>query len=537
MATSPTQGAGWTGLTATVLPARSVGPPTPPHECETDLKNSLSGVIDLARASDTPIYLQIYQSLRSAILSGVLKPGACLPPSRQMARELGVSRKTVVTALECLDGEGLVKGRQGSGVRIIEWKEEIEGSRPAGAGRRSKRKAIRFSAVLGDLRRAKSFEYNDGQVALRPGIPDLRLFPANMWGRMLRHANQRQKPADRGYDCPSGHLLLKEALTGHLTEKRLAAVTPQQVVIASSAQGILDLIARLFIEPGDVVWHEEPGYHGARAAFTQAKAEIVPVPVDENGLNFEAYRDRTKPKLIYVTPSHQFPLGYTLSLARRQNLLDYAGRVGALVIEDDYDSELHYEGRPIAALQGLRDNAPVIYVGTLSKTMAPSLRVGFAVAPHDVAKMMAVLQRSTGQVASTDVQIATAEFIANGHYARHLRRLHKIYAERRAALINAIERRLGSQAVVHKPNGGMQLVIELPRAKISDTELVETLARLGVAADPLSRFYIGKPVHQGLMLGFASWTPDEIDSAVSKLQSVLEPSRPAGGSKTRRART
>lgn len=482
-------------------------------------------MIDLAREGDTPIYLQIYQLLRSAILSGVLKPGSHLPPSRQMAVELGVSRNTVITALECLDGEGLVEGRQGSGVRIVEWKEDIEGSAPATAGRRSKRSAIRFAAMLGELQRMRPPEYGVEQMPLRPGLPDLRLFPANTWGRMLRRANNRQEAADRGYAYPSGHLLLKEALTGYLSEKRLVSVTPRQVVIASSAQGILDLIVRLFVEPGNVVWHEEPGYEGMRAAFIQARADIVPIPVDENGMDFEAYRNRAKPKLIYVTPSHQHPMGYTLSLARRRMLLDYAERAGALVIEDDYDSEFHYEGRPIAALQGLRGDAPVIYVGTLSKTMAPSLRIGFAVAPRDVAEMMATLQRSTGQVAATDVQIAAAGFIADGHYARHLRRLHRIYAERRVALIDALERRLGHLAVVHKPNGGMQLVVELPKMKTGDADLAHRLAKVGVAAYPLSRFYLGKPARRGLMLGFAPWTPGEIDTAVSKLQAVLKPPR------------
>ena len=363
----------------------------------------LSGVVDLNRSDPAHLYVQLYRALREAILSDALKPGDRIPPSRAVAADLSVSRRTVLAAFDQLTGEGFLESRQGSGTRVANWRRQIEtsGRSTAPKGRTATIKPAKRWAALWPEGRP-----DDAHVlprALRPGLPDLRLFPKDIWGRLLRRSAERLSADERGYAFMSGHPALKQVLARHLAERRLVNVEPDQLVVISSAQGALDLCARLLLEPGDRVWMEDPGYRGARAAFLFAGAELVPVPVDDDGMDFAPFVDGPPPKIIYVSPSHQYPMGCTLSLERRHALLDYAASVGAAIIEDDYDSEFQFEGRPIAAMQGLRPDTPVIYLGTLSKTIAPSLRLGYVAAPASLTYGLIRLQSNTGQATASDI--------------------------------------------------------------------------------------------------------------------------------------
>ncbi len=481
----------------------------------------LSGVVDLDRDSAEPLFLQLYRALREAILDGTLGPGDAIPPSRAAAADLGVSRRTVLAALDQLSGEGFLESRQGSGTRVARWQRQIEtGGRPAiaGGGQETIRPARRWEALWPQGRT------EDAHVlprALRPGLPDLRLFPKEIWGRLLRRASTRLDARERGYTFMSGHPALKQAIARHLSERRLVHVEPERLVIVSSAQSALDLCARLLLDPGDRVWMEEPGYRGARAAFLFAGAELVPVPTDAEGLDFERFTGGPPPKIIYVTPSHQYPMGCMLSLERRHALLDYAATVGAAIIEDDYDSEFQFEGRPIAAMQGLRPEAPVIYLGTLSKTIAPALRLGYLGVPASIRDGLVRLQNNTGQATATDIQVAAALFLSEGHYAAHLRRSQRIYAGRRDRLIRALEHHLGDMFTVSRPAGGVQLASQL-KTNASDVAVAEGLLKAGVETRALSDLCYGPACRNGLVLGFAAWSESEIEQAVRTMARCLK---------------
>jgi GntR family transcriptional regulator/MocR family aminotransferase len=481
----------------------------------------LSGVVDLNRQVTAHLYVQLYRALREAILSGTLKPGDRIPPSRAAAADLDVSRRTVLAAFEQLSGEGFLESRQGSGIRVANWRRQIEASDKASVPRTGSatiRPAGRWAALW---REARPDDASAPPRALRPGLPDLRLFPKEIWGRLLRRASARLAAHDRGYTFQSGHPALKQALVRHLAERRLVDVEADQVVVTSSAQAALDLCARLMLEPGDRVWMEEPGYRGARAAFRFAGAKLIPVPVDEDGLNFEPFADGPPPKIIYVSPSHQYPMGCTLSLKRRHALLDYAASVGAAIIEDDYDSEFQFEGRPIAAMQGLRPDAPVIYLGTFSKTIAPALRLAYIAAPDSLTDSLIRLQNNTGQCCASDIQFAAAEFLSEGHYATHLRRSQRLYGQRRDRLIGALEVQLGDLFAVSRPAGGVQLAAQV-KTGASDMEIFNRLRDAGVETRALSDLCYGPPVRNGLLLGFAAWSEDEIGQAVDRMAACLK---------------
>jgi len=492
------------------------------------LDRSLTGVIDLDRRGPLPLYRQIYEQLREAILAGTLKPGAKVPPSRDMAHDLGTSRTTIINAIDQLVAEGYLEARRGSGTQVAGWRRDLEGE---GAGRRKpetnsgpgpsvpKRWKSRLS-------KGKSAERPVTARPLRPGIPDIAEFPASLWGRLLRRASYSQSAGAAGYAYLSGHPDLKKAIARHLTEYRLVDTAADDIIVTSSAQAALDLVARLLLAADDPVWIEDPGYRGARAAFMNTGARLVPIPVDDAGMAPARANSPPAPKLIYVTPSHQYPLGSTLSLARRLEILDIADRAGAFIVEDDYDSEFHYEGRPIAALQGLRKNSPVNYVGTFSKSLLPGLRLGFMAAPPALRSALADLQRATGHYASAAAQIAAAEFINAGHYRSHIRKMQSIYHKRRDALIAAIEDEMADVLEPLRPEGGMQLAAILPGRR-DDAELARLVGQAGVEADPLSLFSLGRNKRYGLLLGYAAWPEERIREAVKTIASVIRESADA----------
>ena len=320
---------------------------------------------------------------------------------------------------------------------------------------------------------------------------------------------------------PAGYLPLREAITEYLALARGVVCTPDRVVILTSSQQAIDLAARLLLDPGDEVWLEEPGYPGARAALLSHGASIVPVAVDVDGLRVDVgQRVAPRARLAYVTPSHQYPLGVTLSLERRLALLDWACRSAAWVLEDDYDSEFRYDGRPVTAIQGVDTDQRVIYVGTFSKVLFPALRLAYVVLPQDLVDLFVTARGLTDGHCPLLTQMALTEFFAEGHFGIHIRRMRDIYRERRDALVAAVDRSLRDAVELGPTACGLHAVAHL-RRHTDDRAISSRLTGLGIDAQPLSRYFHGRPTACGLFLGYAALAPKTITDGIRRMASVL----------------
>ncbi|MFV2092700.1 MAG: PLP-dependent aminotransferase family protein, partial [Hyphomicrobiales bacterium] len=324
-----------------------------------------------------------------------------------------------------------------------------------------------------------------------------------------------------GYSHTSGMPALRTALAHHLGEARGVRAGPEQIIITSSAQAAIDLVMRVVVDARDTVWLEEPGYLGARAGALGVDAAIVPVPVDAHGMAPDSVACAGPVKLIYVTPSHQFPTGRLMPLSRRRQLLEIAGDRGALILEDDYDSEFQFEERQVAALQGLDEDDRVAYVGSFAKSMLPGIRVGYVVAPPWLAETLAHVQRNTGGLAAAQVQIGLAEFIDQGHFRAHVRRMRKLYHTRRDALVDAPHSALGKHAQIEVPRGGKQLLLMLP-AGTNDRAIARRPNQAGVAVQPPSRFYLSPMGKPGLQMGFAACDTGPMVGLAGQIKQQIE---------------
>ena len=481
------------------------------------------------RSSRASLYHQIYEGLRSAILDGRLESGVRLPSTRTAAAELGVARNTVVAVFEQLVAEGYLRSRVGDGTRVADIEQDLL-SRPArhasksphvrneaGPNRSSSALSARGAAIVGVTRDSPAPAHG----AFEPGLPDIAAFPHRVWARILARHARVPESARLGYGDASGDARLCAAVAAYVAATRGAKCTPDRIVIVSGAQAALDLCARLLLDPGDSAWIEEPGYAGARAALLAAGAHLEPIPVDADGLDVTAGEARCPDaRIAYITPSCQYPLGATLSLERRLLLLDWAERAGAFVIEDDYDSEYRYRGRPIAAVQGIDSNGRVAYVGTFSKTMYPGLRVGYVIAPEGLEAAFAHAVRNTGQTVPQPVQGALAEFIDAGHYGRHVRRMRALYARRQALLFALIREHLRDVLELVPCDAGMQVAgcfVE----DIDDRAVAAAGARAGLALSPLSGYWLGSGGRAGLNLGYAGILEPFLEEAVPRLAHVI----------------
>jgi len=485
---------------------------------------ALLGTVALDRESEEPLYRQLYFAIREAILDGRLRPGTRLPSTRSLASDLAVSRNTVVIAFDQLLAEGYVDGRTGAGTYVsATLPEELLSARPAGAAGTLPRAtaASRLSErgrFLAGIRSGNAAP----PVPFSPALPELARFPFDDWARLLaRHWRYPKREFLVGSDA-AGHAPLREAIAAYLGAARAVACTADQVLIVSGSQQALDLAARVLIDPGDAVWIEDPGYAGIRGALIAAGASLVPVPVDGEGLDVAAGRARAPDaRLAIVTPSHQYPLGVTLTLTRRLELLDWAGAAGAFVIEDDYDSEYRYAGRPLAALQGLDGGGRVIYTGTFSKVMFPGLRLGYVVVPADLVDAFRGVRQLVDSHPSTVAQAALTDFIADGYLAAHVRRMRALYARRQAALITALRNRLGNRLSVAPDDCGMHLIAYLDDA-VDDVALSRAAAARGITVAALSRLYVDARPKKGLMLGYAGITEPAMRRAVAALGAVFD---------------
>jgi GntR family transcriptional regulator/MocR family aminotransferase len=480
--------------------------------------------LPLDPAQATPLFRQLYDGLRRRILDGTLTPGSRLPATRGLAGELGISRNTVLSAYEQLLAEGYLEGKVGSGTYVprslpdppVQGRPTASSARPCPAPRPT------LSQRGAALARASALAPpSAGCPPFQTGIPALDAFPFGTWNRLVARHHRRPPRDLLCYGHPAGHALLRRAVAEHLGPARAVHCDPEQVLVVTGAQQAFDLIGRVLLDPGETAWVEDPGYPRLRAALHGAAVQPVPVPVDRDGLVVDAGLARDpRARLAYVTPSHQYPLGVTMSLARRLALLEWARAANAWVVEDDYDSEFRYAGRPLAALQGLDRDGRVIYLGTFSKTLFPALRLGYLVVPpHCVDAFVAartVLDRQT----ATLIQAVVADFLAEGHFVRHIRRMRTLYRERQEVLLRAAQRELGGLLEICPCDTGLHVVGWLGEGR-HDQEASRAAARAGVEAEPLSNFCVGRGQRDGLLLGYAGWDARQIRDAVRRLGSAL----------------
>lgn len=492
------------------------------------VRATLMPSLAIDRRAPRPIYRQIYEGLRSAIIEGRLRPGQGVPSTRTLASELQISRIPVVNAYEQLRTEGYLEAAVGAGTRVAESivDEALRSStltRPRRANRRpvehTPRTMSRRSEELG--RAATSQPWLPRQGPFRMNLPALEQFPSSVWGKLVsRHARGMTR-AIMAYGDARGYLPLREAIADYLGTVRAVRCDPSQVLITTGSQQGLQLSAQVLLNENEELCVEDPGYPGARLAFAAAGARIVAVAVDQEGMSVEELtRSAPQARAVYITPSHQYPLGMVMSAGRRMRLLNWAASSGAWIIEDDYDSEYRFGSYPIGSLQGMDGDARVIYVGTFSKVVFPALRLGYVIAPPDLVSAFAGALDAAGIFSSPLYQTVLTDFIREGHLARHIRRMRMLYMERRQALVSALRAQLGSSLEVVGADAGMHLVALLP-AGVDDVAISRRAAREGIAALPLSTCYVGSSQRGGLVLGYGGANLRQIRDGVRRLKTSL----------------
>ena len=483
----------------------------------------LLGTVSLDREGALPLHRQLFDALRQAILAGRLRPGTRLPSTRVMASDLRVARNTVMAAFEQLVVEGYLQARVGSGTTVTSIAPDMllniaaAPTDKAAVGPTELSLSARGRALAGTVRSIP----DPGRRAFQPGLPAFDEFPFNTWSRLLIRHSRKASPDLLGYDQTGGHPALRSAISDYLGAARGVNCASEQVIVVGGAQAGLDLVTRMLLDPGDTAWLEEPGYPGARTALLGAGARLHPVPVDDDGLDVAAgERVAPRARLAYVTPSCQYPLGTTMSLERRLRLLEWAQRANSWIVEDDYDSEYRYRGRPLSALQGLDTAERVIYLGTFSKTMFPALRLAYLVVPRGLVPVFRRALRHTGQDAPLTIQAAAADFIGEGHYASHLRRMRALYADRLQRFSTMLIEQLGHVLELGPVNAGMQLAVYLPQS-IDDRDIARRAEEAGINLSALSTFYLRECPQPGLLLGYTGVPEAEMREGVEILQRLL----------------
>ena len=487
----------------------------------------------LDRGAGVSLQQQIYDQVRAVILAGGLAPGTRLPSSRALAGEFGCSRNTVVSAFDQLQGEGYLEGHAGSGTFVSRvLPEELLGLGAEATARPSDAATLpapaRLSArgqQIAALRRPQAGQ----ERAFLPGIPETAEFPFDAWSRLHARVWRRPAPELLRLGAPAGLRALREAIARYLTTFRGIGCDWRQVIVTAGAQQAIDLVVQMLLAPGDAVWIEEPGYPGLRGPLIAAGARPVPVPLDDEGLSVTAGR-RLGPRAraAIVTPSHHYPLGTTLSLGRRLELLEWARESDAWILEDDYDSEYRYAGRPLASLLGLaagREEAGrVIYIGSFSKVLFPSIRLGYLVVPGNLVDALTAALSALGAQPTALIQPVLAAFIDDGHFATHVRRMRRLYAARQEALVAAAGRHLDAYLSVAPDDAGLHLMAWLKPAlaeRLGDRGAAEAAAAAGIAVSPLGDYFVGTPNRQGLLLGYAAVPEEEIESGARRLAAAL----------------
>jgi GntR family transcriptional regulator/MocR family aminotransferase len=474
-----------------------------------------------APPSGESLYRWLYDELRAAILDGRLRPGARLPATRDLAGAYRLSRATIVSAFDQLKSEGYVEGRSGSGTYVSQvLPEQLLAVRGPRTEKRLPHRRVPLSSYARRLQPFRGIAPHPMR-AFRANQPALDLFPTTLWAQVAARRLRRVSTNLLAGGEALGYRPLREAVADYLNTSRGVKCTADQVLILSGAQEALDRTARILLNPGELVWMEEPGYPGAAVVFRALGARICPVPVDAEGLDFERGRKKWKSaRLAYVTPAHQFPLGVTMSLRRRLALLEWARRSGTLIFEDDYDSEYRYSGRPIPAMQGLDRSGVVIFAGSFTAVLFPALRLGYLVVPEEMVDVFAAAESVSTHHPPLLDQAILCDFITEGHFARHIRRMRELYAERLGVLLECAREKLAGAVEISTVEAGLQTVGWLKRG-IRAERVAEMAAGRNVEVVPLSRYASGRSRREGLILGFAAMDPRELRRGVEELARVL----------------
>lgn len=478
------------------------------------------------RNSDKPVNRQLYQVIREAILSHKVPGGLQLPSSRDLARELRMSRNTVTYAYEQLAAEGYVETRVGAGTFVADTvPDQIPEAAPGKEYIKQADKPGLSTRGAQLVEQAGAYRLQWG--AFMPGVPDLTMFPNRAWSRLQNKYWRRPRPDLLTYGHGSGYWPLREAIADYLHVVRSVNCTPEQVVITTGIHQSIDLATKLLAETGDRVWVEDPCYWGTRSVLRSLNLLPVPVAVDAEGIDLRNGDWRHPPRFIFVTPSHQYPLGPVMSLSRRRMLLEYAAVHNTWIMEDDYDSEFRYTSRPLAALQGMDTHDRVLYLGSFSKTLFPGLRIGFLVVPQALAAAFATGLSELYRGGQLFTQAVLADFIAEGHFTSHIRRMRVLYEERLRLLQQAIQHEFGDLLPTTGGDAGLHLVLGLPD-NCDDTVVSRHAQSEGIIARPLSRYYmVPERMRRGLLLGYACVPHESIAPSFAKLASVIRQHLPS----------
>jgi GntR family transcriptional regulator/MocR family aminotransferase len=480
-------------------------------------------MITVNRKGPKALHRQIYDAYRAAIVDGSLRPGQRIPSTRVLATEIRVSRFPVLNAYAQLLAEGYFESRVGAGTVVASsLPDQLTSTKPARSTQAptpsGPRPVARCSSVLPRIVR---FPWLQNWGAFRVGQVAFDQFPLGVWSNLVARRCRSSDAHAFHYGDQMGSMAFRETIANYLKTARSLRCEAEQVMIVGGSQQALEISARVLLDPGNRVWVEQPGYHLAREVFALAGCHPVPVPVDKEGLDVAAgIKQCRKARAAFVTPSHQFPLGMTMSASRRLQLVDWAQTSGSWIIEDDYDSEFRYESLPIASLQGLDSNARVIYIGTFSKVLFPSLRLGYIVIPSDLVERFQAVRRVMDLSPPRFYQEVVSDFIREGHFARHIRRMRVHYGELRKALVLSLSRELGPLVELLGDEAGMHVAVTLQSGSC-DLEIAERAARLNLSLWPLSPSYMGEASRQGFILGFGGTRLTEIPNAVRKLRTLL----------------
>ncbi|MFS9434004.1 PLP-dependent aminotransferase family protein [Citrobacter sp. C348] len=474
-----------------------------------------------SQQADEKLHRRLYAAICSCILEGSLKPATRMPPSRDLAGELALSRNTVLRVYEQLQAEGYISARTSSGTFVTDSVLDNLAQRPdkKNAPPAQEDRASLSTRCLELLGNASASPRQWG--AFIPGVPDVQHFPHRTLKKIQDRLARRLRPEFLTYDAAGGDGELKEALADYLRTARGVRCAPEQILITEGIHQALDLVTRALCNPGDNAWIEEPGYWGIKNILRINAVNFSAMAVDEQGMVPPA-SSAVAPKLIFVTPSHQYPLGSVMSLSRRRQLLFRARETHSWIVEDDYDSEFRFSGQPIPSLQGLEEESPVIYIGTFSKTLYPALRLGYVVLPKPLAAPLKKVHNDLYRGGHLLIQAALAEFIREGYYAAHIRKMRQLYSRRRQTLVDLIATQLGEAYLgPFNSNAGLHLILQLP-AHADDSTIAQLANAQGLLVRPLSRYYVNEEKRRGLLLGFASIEEHEMAAAFTRLAGIIK---------------
>lgn len=472
-------------------------------------------IMSVDRTSEEPMHRQIYGALRRYVLDGQIQPNTLLPSTRSLAEDLRVGRNTVIAAYDQLLAEGFIEARAGSGT----WVAPIQQNRTATTARPNLGTAARLSRRGQTIVDGPQPPRNAGVINFHPGVPETETFPFSIWSSLLvRNARSRDESL-LGYLSFAGHPGLRQSIASNISLSRGINCTADQVIIVTGAQAALDLVSRVLMDEGDHVWMEEPGYLGAKSAFLASGAKLAPLKVDRRGWNL-ADPALPPPRLIYVTPSCQWPFGTTMRIEERLQLLDIAERHGAWVIEDDYDGEYRFRGRPVPALRGLDHSDRVVYIGSFGKTLIPALRIGYLIVPRELSTSFDKAVSITGQFAPLILQATVDDFIRQGYFATHLKRMRRLYARRQANFVRLCREHLGEWITIEENDSGMQLLAAFKRP-LNDRDVVAAAVKEGLDVQGISINYHSTTPEHGLLLGYAAMDERQILRAILALRAAF----------------